>query len=292
MTRAVRTQVLAILVSVAAHAAVALSLWFLSCSAWRIASDALPIDTGGDLTIMLVRDRVGPSPPAGDEEQHVNAEDFPVRIGEANTASGQEIPTPVLVRVPHENLKSGLAAGAAGRGIPGTQGGVLAVPHDARTVVYVVDRSLSMGLNGALARARREVVASLRALPPDASFQIVLYNRQAELLRVDRRRGFLWADAATIVAVGAELERIAALGNTDHFRALKTALALQADVLFLVTDADDLTDPQVRELTRLNDRRTIIHALELNRRSADTDSPLHRLALASGGTHRRVSPSD
>ena len=39
-----------------------------------------------------------------------------------------------------------------------------------------------MGLNGGLAAARRELLASLARLPADCRFQVILYNRFAEPL--------------------------------------------------------------------------------------------------------------
>jgi hypothetical protein len=294
MAHTVQTRALAILVSVTAHAIVALTLWFLAISSRDVASGASTLDANRDLTLILLDDpETAASPTAsGDEEQHDNEVGFPVKIGELTASAGPAPPAPVLVGNANPTDITTSAAGPAGSipaRLPG-QRGLLEVPPCVRTVVYVVDRSLSMGLNAALQRARREVIASLSALPPETSFQIVFYNRQAEVLRVDGRRGFLPADVDTRQVVAQEIEGIAAEGGTDHVRALRTGLALRPDVLFFVTDADDLTDQQVRELTRFNDRRTIIHAIELSRRSINEDGPLHRLAQANGGTHRQVQP--
>jgi Lon protease-like protein len=147
-----------------------------------------------------------------------------------------------------------------------------------------------MGPEGALGRARQELLASLARLPAGVSFQVILYNRQCEPLRIGGRSGFLPADQPTREALARELDRIAAAGNTDHFRALQTGLRLGADVLYLVTDSDDLSDHDVQALTRQNGGRTAIHAIELNRRRADADGPLQRLATQNGGTFRQVPP--
>jgi hypothetical protein len=292
MASAVQARALAILVSVTAHAIVALTLWVLAASSRDVASGASTLDANRDLTLILLDGRETAASPtaSGDEEQHDNEVGFPVKIGELTASAGPAPPAPVLVANANPTDTATSAAGPAGS-IPSRsarQRGLLEVPPKARTVVYVVDRSLSMGLNAALQRARREVIASLSTLPSETSFQIVFYNRQADVLRVDGRRGFLSANADTIRAVAREIEGIAAAGGTDHARALRTGLALRPDVLFFVTDADDMTDQQVRELTRFNDRRTSIHAVELGGRSAAADGPLHRLAQENSGTHRRV----
>lgn len=60
-------------------------------------------------------------------------------------------------------------------------------------------------------------------------------------------------------------------------------------MIFLVTDADDLTDAQVLEVTRLNAGRTAIHTVELslaNRQRAFM--PLQRLARENGGRYQAV----
>src|SRR5581483_7459538 len=52
------------------------------------------------------------------------------------------------------------------------------VASPARSVVYVLDRSGSMGPSGALERAKAELLLSLRRLPPEMLFQVIAYNDQ------------------------------------------------------------------------------------------------------------------
>ena len=66
---------------------------------------------------------------------------------------------------------------------PGLASGTTAffqIVTQAKVIVYVVDRSASMGLNGSLAAAKRELLASLDRLPPSARFQVIVYNRTAQ----------------------------------------------------------------------------------------------------------------
>lgn len=147
-----------------------------------------------------------------------------------------------------------------------------------------------MGPSRALNRARQELLNALARLPAGATFQVILYNLQAETLRIDGNSGYLPADESTRAAVARALERTAAAGSTNHVNALRQGLFLRPDVLFLVTDADELTDREVQDVARFNTSRTAIHVIELTRRRADADGPLHRLATLTGGSYRSVTP--
>jgi Ca-activated chloride channel family protein len=163
------------------------------------------------------------------------------------------------------------------------------VPAQGRSVVYVVDHSSSMGTNGRMELARRELLASLERLPESSSFQVIAYNRAVSPLRLD--------GGGRLVSATTEHKRIAVQlllalapeGATDHLPALKQALALQPDVIYFLTDADDLRPEQVRALTQLNRGRTSIHTIEMNTSNARrADMPLHILARENRGVYRAV----
>src|SRR5919198_794363 len=46
------------------------------------------------------------------------------------------------------------------------------IATEGKAIVYVIDRSASMGCNGFLAAAKRELLASLERLPSTARFQV------------------------------------------------------------------------------------------------------------------------
>src|SRR5206468_2797235 len=115
--------------------------------------------------------------------------------------------------------------------------------------------------DGRLARARREVVASLRRLPPSARFQVVAYNRAAEPLPPG---SLLPATPDAIADAERALDALEAEGGDEHGRALCRALALAPDVIYFLTDADDLKPEEVAEVTRLNRQRVAIHAVCLS----------------------------
>jgi von Willebrand factor type A domain len=132
------------------------------------------------------------------------------------------------------------------------------IPAVGASVVFVIDRSASMGLEGRLERARREVAASLQRLPPTARFQVIAYHRSAEPL-VDR--GLAPATPNAVSTALDALDRLIPEGGTDHPKALRAALALLPDVICFLTDDDDFTPEQVHEITRLNRAQSSIHAL-------------------------------
>jgi hypothetical protein len=162
------------------------------------------------------------------------------------------------------------------------------VPARAEAVVYVIDRSASMGLGGRLDAARRELLASLERLPETARFQVLVYNSTTEPLLPDRP-GLLPATAENKRRVAAALAGLQAEGGTRHDQALPRALALLPDVIFFLTDADDLTEDHLRAVTARNRGRSVIHVIELNPANRNRpDRPLQVLARQSHGVYQAV----
>jgi hypothetical protein len=292
---------LACLVSVAVHAALLTALLYLPGPGDGQSSRPLAIDT------VII-----------DDEMHVSLAEprelvFDVKLTPL-PAPSQAAPAPVpTIAAPESNpldiqpASGHEAAGPASEGskpqaapaqgsMPGGNGGAttsfFAVPTRARSVVYVIDRSVSMGLNGALDAVKRELLASLARLPGDARFQVVYYNRRADLLNVDGNCGLLAASPAHKVRVDLLLDRLQAEGGTDHVPALTLALSMQPDVIYFLTDADDLTPTQARSMTLLNHGRCVIHTIELTTANrAHVDMPLQVLARENRGMYRGISLS-
>jgi hypothetical protein len=171
-------------------------------------------------------------------------------------------------------------------------GSMFSLPPAASSVVYVLDRSVSMGVHNKLDLACHELLASLRRLPASARFQVIAYNTSAEPLAIGGRIDLLPVEPAVLAEVASTLHNLVAAGGTDHVQALRRGLALHPDVLFFVTDADDLPLGQIDFVSRCN-RGTAIHAIELSRRrTLRPDGPLAQLAHGNGGTYRRVSVGD
>lgn len=166
-------------------------------------------------------------------------------------------------------------------------GSLFPLPATAASVVYVLDRSVSMGVDRKLDFARRELIASLRRLPASVRFQVIEYNDYAETLVLDGRTGLLPAEPAIVERAITFLNTLDAGGNTNHVTALHRALNLRAEVIYFLTDADDLKPEDVVALTRQN-HGCIIHTLELTRRAARPEGTLAQLARDNRGAYRRV----
>ncbi len=275
-------------VSLALHAALGLAALLLAAGKGAQARGPAPVDAcvldddGG--TIVLDGPARAEKPRGGSEEAE---EAFPAQVAELPIVA----PVPGGVAIPPKASGEPSAPGGAGGADGGGRGGIglLRPPATARTVVYVIDRSLSMGLSDALPLAKRELLAGLDVLPADAHFAVILYNRQAEPLTPDGQTGLLPATDVNRATVARLVEDVHAEGGTDHLAALRCAVELGPDVIFFVTDADEMTAEQVRSVARLNRGRAVIHAIELNNESdRREETPLKLLARLSGGTYRRV----
>src|SRR5262249_50677300 len=133
----------------------------------------------------------------------------------------------------------------------------------ARSVVFVLDRSASMGIDDRLGLARGQILASLSELPRATRFQVVVYNRQCETLTLSGRGELAPINAATQAEAAAALRELTPEGGNDHLRALEAALYLQPDAIVLITDADDLTIEIVQRITRLNRGQCAISAVTI-----------------------------
>jgi hypothetical protein len=205
---------------------------------------------------------------------------------EASTAAG-----PTLSGAPLHPSASSSGSPPAGDGNR-TTGSLFPLSSTAASVVFVLDRSVSMGVDNKLDLACRELLATLRRLPPATRFQVIAYNTYAETLVIDGRADLLPAEPAIVERAALVVNQLAAGGGTDHAKALRRGLALHPDVLFFVTDADDLSLDGVELVTKCN-RGTAIHAIELTRlRHPRPGNSLIHLARSNGGSYRRISVGD
>jgi hypothetical protein len=157
--------------------------------------------------------------------------------------------------------------------------------------VYVFDRSASM--EGApLVAAKRELVASLAALTSANQFQVIFYNQQPQAMPSFRGAGAAMAAADELGKRQAAnfIGSIYADGATNHLEALRLALSLHPDVVFLLTDANEprLSSGELSAIRQLN-RRTIIHTIEFGAgaRQGPTNF-LEQLAMENGGQHTYI----
>jgi hypothetical protein len=118
---------------------------------------------------------------------------------------------------------------------------------------------------------------------------VILYNRRAETLILSGHTDLALATAENVRQAVEQLQALAAEGGTDHLSALKQAVLLHPDVIFFLTDADDMKAEDVRALTRLNGGHAAIHTIELTLAHRDRDEmPMHQLANGNRGKYLAV----
>jgi hypothetical protein len=180
----------------------------------------------------------------------------------------------------------------AGPGVPGGTSFFQVNAAAAKSVVFVIDRSLSMSLHGALDRARLELATSLRRLAPDTQVQVIAYNLEPTFLLDPEQLVPARPDVIDRFALAANA--LDARGKTNHVKALRRALFLHPEVIYLVTDGgapEDMSPRDVQELTALGGGKTAIHVIELvSRGGPRLDDPLARLAANNSGTFQRLAP--
>ncbi len=162
-----------------------------------------------------------------------------------------------------------------------------------RRFVFAIDRSASMGGSGlnALAAASTELSRSLAHLLPSHSFQIVAYHHQCVYLQKPR---LLPATEENKAAVAPFIDSLGALGSTSHDMALRASLAMEPDVIYLLTDGGDphLTEIQLTNLRKLAAGHTSIHCIRFGfGADAEPEHFMKRLAAQNSGSYTYVDMS-
>jgi hypothetical protein len=163
----------------------------------------------------------------------------------------------------------------------------LPVSTTAKSVVFVLDRSASMGIDDRLTAARKEILAALSRMPAGTKFQVVVYNRTCETVTLGGQRELAALSSQTLKDMDDSLKELTPEGGNDHLPAMRSALYLQPEVICLLTDADDLTLEMVQIVTRFNQGRCVIHAVVLG---SAPRTPMQLLAKWNRGTCREIDP--
>jgi hypothetical protein len=146
--------------------------------------------------------------------------------------------------------------------------------------VYVVDCSGSMLDDDRLPRATVELRRSVFALQPPQKFEVVFYNHESIPMPggpVPRT-----ADLQTKQLLASWLRLIEPDGGTDPRLAVRQAISLRPDAVFLLSDGA-FPEGTVAEVARLNTRKIPIHCVDLAGGLAGDH--LKRIARESGGRY-------
>ena len=226
-----------------------------------------------------------PDVPGGDLPRALGDSSAVPRFGPAGSGGSPEMSAGGPVA-------SGPAASAGGGGPAGLARGetsFLGIRDKGQSFAYVIDASGSMGSHDALAVAKAELMASLEALDVEQSFQVIFYNEQPHPIRLPGTRPAAFYTASNINRTLArrEIAAVQADMGTRHLPALQAALSTKPDVIFLLSDAGDLSAPDIEAIRRANAGRTRIHCVEFGRGpKLGRESPLERLAEANGGVYQ------
>jgi hypothetical protein len=153
--------------------------------------------------------------------------------------------------------------------------------------VYVIDGSGSMTephkeARTKLDRVKRELIYSIGGLPFEMEFYVIFFNNHAVPMKAQSLQ------PATLDNKRKHLEWVAKVqggGNTDPREALKLALSLQPDVIYLLTDG--VFDPKVAdEVTKLNKQKVSIHTFCFGNDSGE--SLLQNIARKNNGTYKFI----
>jgi hypothetical protein len=146
--------------------------------------------------------------------------------------------------------------------------------------VYVVDCSGSMLDDDRLARATSELRRSVLALTPPQKFEVIFFNQDS----IPMPGGPMprTADLQTKNLLVAWLRLIEPDGGTDPRLAMRQALGLRPDAVFLLSDGA-FPEGTVASLAKLNSQKIPIHCVDLSGGLAGDD--LKRIAQASGGRY-------
>jgi len=146
--------------------------------------------------------------------------------------------------------------------------------------VYVVDCSGSMSDDDRLPRATIELRKSVFALLPPQRFEVIFYNRES----IPMPGGPIArsADLQAKTQLLSWLRLIEPDGGTDPRPAMKQALSLRPDAVFLLSDGV-FPEGTVDEVTKLNTQKVPIHTVDLTGGLAGDH--LKKIAQANGGQY-------
>ncbi len=182
----------------------------------------------------------------------------------------------------------GGSGGGVGQGVgPGTE--FFGARETAASFGYVIDCSGSMANRNAHSVAKRELLASLGQLPPDARFGVVFYNeRPAPFLDPAGNPKLMAASAANKERLATKLASMPPDGGTNHVSALRAGLAMKPEVIFFLTDADLMSLREAEQLLA-ESKGTRIQAVEFGiGPDSGASVPLRSLSEGSGGSYRYI----
>jgi hypothetical protein len=161
---------------------------------------------------------------------------------------------------------------------PWRQASFFGVRARGQVFVFVVDCSGSMADNARLVRAKAELRRTINGLRWPQRFQVIFYNDRPFVMPVVPETADLKSKRTTFAA----FQAIDAEGQTDPRGAMKRALGMKPDAVFLLSDGL-FPDGSVEAILAANPNKVPIHCIDLAGGAASPD--LKRIAQESGGQY-------
>jgi len=178
----------------------------------------------------------------------------------------------------------------AGGGPVGSMWGV-GKGQQARTIVYVMDRSGSMSDTFSL--LQRELMRSIGSLDSEQMFNILWFNQgRADEWSTRMRKATVENKRAAFAAI----KNVVPEGQTEPLDAVRRALGYHPDVMFLLSDGDFGEENEKLEnyFSQRNRRRrtTVNTILFIYDIQGAGEHVLRRIAESNGGTFKHVTQED
>jgi hypothetical protein len=151
-----------------------------------------------------------------------------------------------------EGEEAGDADGASGG--PGSAGTFFGITAKGRKFVYIVDRSGSMA-GGRFARAREELIRSVKDLTEKQSFYVLFFSDGALPMFDPPENTMCRATRENLQRLETWVHSVPSGGGTDPTDALLQALKMEPDAIFLLSDGD-IPGPITQMLRQSNTRFT------------------------------------
>jgi hypothetical protein len=163
-----------------------------------------------------------------------------------------------------------------------------------RSFVFLIDRSKSMGGAGlgAMSAAEDELVWAVQQLKSNHEFQIIAYHHRCVFLNTKRK--MLAATEENKKLIRGYLNGLAAFGATEHMTGLMTALQLEPDAIFMLTDGGDpyLSAGEIARIAKFAKGKTAIHCIQFGSGPRQKEANfLQRLAAYCNGGYGYVDMS-
>ena len=151
--------------------------------------------------------------------------------------------------------------------------------------VFVIDKSGSMNSQGRLAKAKRELIATLRSLKPDTLFMVYFFDHGAEPMPA---KAMMAATPENVAWAARWIEGRNVGGSTDPRDALRFTFNLKPDTVWLLTDGQFKNEHEVLGQIREANPQAVIRINTVAFKDKSGEAVLKQIAAENDGNYRFV----